>query len=368
MSTSAAPLHPEGNGVVPAEVGREAEFYGQLLQIRDAVYAGKHPRIRLPAKVIEQVAPRPSQIAPPAKPTTNGTPNGTPNRTAPSLQLPVRPDSSLQHFSTPQKNGIFSPPVPNGSRPFSAKSASSGIDPVLLTKSDHLIKAELQLKRQQLERALKDQLDKKARVDEERELLDVENVLGSAQKLVQPVSGLSATATNSDEAESFDENSYYSSKADSWSSSEVDRNQTHPAAPLTEQRKTSLNEAQVGAHDSAQPNQASQTVIELDEDYEPTDDIDLYEPEPARAHEEADESDYSPPPADTGPSAPRRGRGRERNGVTNGYGDSASLILSLFSSHNPTPLCLLLPKEDNERDQMRSHLLPNVITFIGIWG
>ncbi|KAF1952302.1 hypothetical protein CC80DRAFT_452507 [Byssothecium circinans] len=322
MSTTAALPHVNGNSVVPVEAPREAQFLGKLLQVRDDVFAGKHPRIRLPPKVLEQVAPRPQQTAPPPKPTTNGTPNGA----APSLLLPPRPESSLRQLSSPSNNGLASP-IPNGSRPFSAKSTSSGIDPVLLTKSDHLIKAEQQLKRQQLERVLKDQLDKdkKPRVDEERELLDVDNVLGAAQRLVQPVSGLPVTAPTSDGAESFDENSYYSSKADSWSSSDLDRNGDAVAdatEPLTLQRKSSAQEAQLIAPNSAQPNQAAHTIIDLDEEYEPTDDLEIYEPElepePAHVHEDADESDYSPPPADLGPSEPKRGRGRDTIGVTKG--------------------------------------------------
>ncbi|KAF2639564.1 hypothetical protein P280DRAFT_40914 [Massarina eburnea CBS 473.64] len=326
MSTSTAPSHLNGNSVVPDGAPREAAFYEKLLRVRDDVYAGKHPRIRLPAKVLEQVSPRPSQTAPPARPTTNGTPNGT----APSLLFPPRPDSSHQQFTSPPNNGVASP-VPNGSRPFSAKSTSSGIDPVLLTKSDHLIKAELQLRRQQIERILKDQLDKRPRFDDERELLDVESILGTAQRLVQPVSGLPATATNSDDAESFDD-SYYSSKADSWSSSEVDRNGNavvDASEPLTLQHNHSPKELHLIAPKPAQPIPAAHNIIDLDEEYEPTDDLDIYEPEPAHVHEEADESDYSPPPADIGPSEPRRGRGRERERENNGFANGSR-------RHSPT--------------------------------
>ncbi|KAF2683950.1 hypothetical protein K458DRAFT_418255 [Lentithecium fluviatile CBS 122367] len=319
MSTSAALPHLNGScSVVPAEVQREADFLKSLLQVRDEVFTGKHPRIRLPAKVLEQVAPRPPQTAPPSRPTTNGTPNGV----ASSHLFPPRPESSLQQFPSPNE---FASPAAHGSRPFSAKpaSASSGIDPVLLTKSDHLIKAELKLKRQQIERILKDQFDKRGRAnDEEREALDVESLLAEAQRLVKPVSGLRVSTANSDAAESFDENSYYSSKADSWSSEEVDRSQNNNAdvaEPLTLQGKRATIEAQLTA---TKPNQAKHiepTVIDLDEEpYEPADDIEIYEPEPARVHDEADESDYSPPPAELGPGDQRRGRGPESYGGVNG--------------------------------------------------
>jgi hypothetical protein len=319
MAPSTALSHINGNGVVPAEDQREAVFLTSILQVRDEVFAGKHPRIRLPAKVLEQVAPRPPpHIAPPARPTANGTSTGASS----SHPFPPRPEGSQPHS---QRQAA------SASRPYSAKSASSGIDPALLTKSDTLIRAEIQLKRQQLERALKDQFDRKGRMhgDEREVYLDVNNLLAEAQRLVKPVSGLRVVSAADSDAESFDENSYYSSKANSWSSDEAERNQsniTDAAEPLTLQGKRVANAEQLTAPKPNQAKHVEPTVIDLDEEpYEPADDLDIYEPEPARVHEDAEESDYSPPPAELGPSNPRRGRGRENNGVVNGYGVDAFL-------------------------------------------
>jgi len=294
---------------------REAEFLQKILQIRDQVLASQHPRIHLPPKVIEQVAPRLPQTAS-SRPTTNGTPNGS------SSQLfPPRPASSARPPTSP---------IPPTQRPYSAKSSSSSIDPILLTKSEHLVKAEQQLKRQQIERALKDQFDKKGRgndADEREALIDVEQCLIKAHQLVPPVSGLPSATNNSDDVESFDENSYYSSKANSWSSEDVDRaDHTHAdAAPLTSQAQSTA--PQVNVH--SRP--AEPTVIDLDEEaYEPADDIEIYEPEPAQLHEEGEEEeDYSPPPAEIGPSEPLRGRQRNRHGGTNGYDTIRFLFFSL---------------------------------------
>jgi hypothetical protein len=325
MSTITAALpHINGTGVVSAEVRREVDFLKQILQIRNDVFASKHPRIHLPPKVIEQVAPRPSQTTPPSRPSTNGIANGI----SASQLFPPRPDSSLQQAAQAPE---FVSPVPPTQRPYSAKSASSGIDPVLLTKSDHLIRAELQLKRQQIERLLKDQFDKKGRGNdnEEREAhFNVEECLMQAHLRVPPVSGLQSTTNNSDGAESFDENSYYSSKADSWSSEDVDVNQTSNAdatGSLVSKGKQPVKDA----HAQSRPTQPA--VIDLDEEtYEPADDIEIYEPEPLDFQDEADEEDYSPPPADVGPSEPSRGRARDRGfgtGGTNGY-DFYSFLLS----------------------------------------
>ncbi|KAJ4355249.1 hypothetical protein N0V95_003079 [Ascochyta clinopodiicola] len=333
MSTIATALpYINGTGVVSAEVHREVDFLKQILQIRDDVFASKHPRIHLPPKVIEQVAPRPPQSTPPSRPSTNGIANGT----GPSQLLPPRPDNSLQQ--TAQAHEFVSPAQPI-QRPYSAKSASSGIDPVLLTKSDHLIRAELQLKRQQIERLLKDQFDKKGRGNdnEEREAhFNVEECLIQAHLRVPPVSGLQSTTNNSDGAESFDENSYYSSKADSWSSEDIDVNQTSIAdatGSLVSQGKQPVKHVL----DQPRPNQP--TVIDLDEEaYEPTDDIEIYEPEQVDLGDDADEEDYSPPPADIGPSEPGRGRARDRglgNGGANGYEHS-----SFLSSLHLNPHCL----------------------------
>jgi hypothetical protein len=310
MSTAAAPSpYLNGTSAVSAEVLREADFLQQILKIRDDVLASKHPRIQLPPKVIEQVAPRLPQTAP-SRPTTNGTPNGT------SSQLfPPRPASSARPPTSP---------FPPTQRPYSAKSSSSSIDPILLTKSEHLVKAEQQLKRQQIERALKDQFDKKGRgndADERESHIDVEQCLIKAHQLVPPVSGLRSTTNNSDgvDAESFDENSYYSSKADSWSSEDVDavhNANADAAVPLTSQAKQTAKLVTIaGLH----TRQAEPTVIDLDEEaYEPADDIEIYEPEPVSV-EDVEEEAYSPPPADIVPSEPLRGRVRDRHGGTNGY-------------------------------------------------
>lgn len=324
MSTAAVPSHLNGASAVSAEVLREAEFLQKILQIRDQVLASQHPRIHLPPKVIEQVAPRLPQTTPLGKPTTNGTPNGIP---APQL-LPPRPDSSLQ---VPPPAHEFVSPAPPTHRPYSAISASSSIDPVLLTKSDHLIRAELQLRRQQIERAIKDQFDRKGRgidADEREAHINVEECLIQAQLRVPPVSGIRSTTNNSDGAESFDENSYYSSKADSWSSEEHDapRNpRLDFAGPLTSHAKQPAN---------AQPRPAQPAVIDLDDEaYEPADDIEIYEPEPAALLEDAEEEDYSPPPADMATNEPSRGRARDRGaqnrGGANGYDTVTFLRLCL---------------------------------------
>ncbi|ORY07414.1 hypothetical protein BCR34DRAFT_489437 [Clohesyomyces aquaticus] len=346
--TAAAP-HLNGNSVVPRDALREAEFLDRLLQIRDEVFGNKHARIQLPPQVLEQVAPRPVQQTPPflSRPTTNGTPtSGTPNGSHFSHPFPPRPESSLQHY---QPASGYSSPAQHAQRPFTSKSASSGIDPVLLTKSDHLIRAELQLKRQQIERALKDQFDRKGREKDhtiEESQFDVEGLLAKAHELVKPVSGLQITANQSEASESFDENSYYSSQADSWSSEEVDPNRpatgADAAVPLTSQAKNSAPEAQLTtvkptARAEPKSGQADASLIDVDDEpYEPADDIEIYEPELAQPHDEQEESDYSPPPADVSSLGQNRGRGQDRGQVGHGGMNGSSRRRS--PAGHPTPI------------------------------
>lgn len=331
-----------GNGVVRPDARREAEFLDKLLQIRDEVLAGTHAHIQLPPAVREKVAPRPPQkdTQPmPGRPTTNGTSKaGQQQRQSQPLQpLPPRPGSSAQYQPPPPQEYV--PPPASASRPLPPKPSSSGIDPVLLTKSDHLIRAELQLKRQQIERAVKDQVDKKGRagdalIEERETYFDVEDALAKAQALVNPVSGLQPIAPTREASSSFDENSYYSSKANSWSSEENESNQNAQKAnavdPLTSQTqaKPSAFEAQLIADKPTfqprpAPTSIQPAVIDLDEeDYEPVDDIEEYEPEPAQVHGEEEEEDYSPPPAAAGPREPPKGprrAAREGHGGLNGY-------------------------------------------------
>jgi hypothetical protein len=356
-STTVQPApHLNGSGVAP-DSRHEAEFLEKLLQLRDEVLASKHPRIHLPPAVLERIAPRPTTQQPPPQPASTGVSVSRASAGShPSQIFPPRPESSSQNQILKTEYGSSA----NAARPFSAKSASSGIDPVLLTKSDHLIRAELQLKRLQIERTIKDQFDRKGRAndttaDDREPYFDVEDALAKAQALVKPLSVLQPAAQSSEGSTSFDENSYYSSRANSWSPERDDSNQTtrsaNAAEVLASQANLSPPEVPLTAASDGLPtkdtHRATQpAVIDLEEDaYEPTEDIEVYEPEPAKVHEEQEESDYSPPPAAAGHSVPNQGRPREhtarRNGGTNGYGfclystvSFSDIVRLLISAHS----------------------------------
>ncbi|KAI9816193.1 MAG: hypothetical protein M1827_001794 [Pycnora praestabilis] len=198
---------------------REVLEYEKILKLRDEILAGKHPRLKIPAHAVGKFVARPAHS--PSIPVTRPTP------TEATVSYPANaPSSLLQRDHTPAVHQP-SPHLqksPTVARYATTKSGSSGIDPIFLTKSDDLVKAEIQLQRQRIERALKEQVDQK-RVqsrgkNNEHDAVDPDydlgRILDRAHEIVKPVSDApvnkaKGTSTPSD---SFDENSYYSSKVD----------------------------------------------------------------------------------------------------------------------------------------------------------
>ncbi|KAL9597564.1 MAG: hypothetical protein Q9219_005066 [cf. Caloplaca sp. 3 TL-2023] len=183
------------------------------MEIRDQVFAGTHPRLKL----LFPVDPKTGEaMKVPSQPPSSSQKAGSITRPIQASQeLPVNAKES--RLPVPPSN--VQPYAPAGSA--SAGAGASGIDPIFLTKSDVLLKAEIQQKRQRIERNLADQVKEKRvldkqRVSDEFDLpdFDVAEVLRKAQEIVKPVrfteiSGANANASASD---SFDENTFYSSQ------------------------------------------------------------------------------------------------------------------------------------------------------------
>ncbi|KAL1640409.1 hypothetical protein SLS58_006907 [Diplodia intermedia] len=300
MASAAPVLSVQANGDdqhLAPETRRLADFYQQLLQLRDEVLAGKHPRLKLPDHALEKLLQQPHARPPStARPPSNAAVNGA----APHAYTHT-PHSSSSYNSTPSAS--FARPQ-SSQRPPVLKPSSSGIDPVLLTKSDDLVRAEIQLKRQRIERILKDQVDQKRVQSRDRdagvdtEPLDVSDVLTKALALAQPVSGLrSETNSNSPTSDSFDENSYYSSQANSWSSSDHDSSGTASAVEVAGGVSSGDKTAATAA-----PNGSAEADAQTLSQMEMRDDMELIE--------DGDESDYEPPGAEaftTVPPPPTRG-------------------------------------------------------------
>lgn len=231
------------NGYRPAVAEQDVQsaFYDRWLQLRETVLADKHAHFKLPAAVRQRLQPQtgPSSTA----------------SYASTSQLPglFNASSSEQTMRNPSHGaadaarlGNAQAFLQNTSTATGTTVTKSGIDPVLLTKSEDLIRAETQLKRQRIERQLKDTADQRRHTPFFKNQEDMAPLYGltetfeKALELVKPISGLKPPANaHTAASDSFDENSYYSSQANDWSSEEGSpkKKATGPAssAPLSKQ-------------------------------------------------------------------------------------------------------------------------------------
>lgn len=191
--------------------------YETIVRFSDAVFSGKHPRIKPPSSI----APTQNSIHPRAKPAAAAVVEAI--GFSSDQRVPLTNGQSSDLIASPSHA-----PAPNStstvSKPFG--SGNTKINPILLEKSDDLIKAEIQLQRQRLERSLKEELEQRraaARNTAQGEPdvdFDLSDVLSKALTLVQasaaaPPVGENVTAANQDAAsDSFDDNTFYSSRHD----------------------------------------------------------------------------------------------------------------------------------------------------------
>lgn len=207
----------------------EIREYGKLVRFRDAVVNGLHPRIKpshLPGKVA-QSQPQPSTSAS----TTSTVPKPSKAAAAKSAGTSGRP--VIDNLQSPQASKQpaqvnMASGVPGlgtlSSAPSSQKPQGAGkpeINPVLLEKSDDLIKAEIQLQRQRVERSLKEQLEQRRAVNKASEQLaelDVADIMAKAMSLVHatpPIQSTDDTAANASASnDSADDDTFYSSRHD----------------------------------------------------------------------------------------------------------------------------------------------------------
>ena len=208
----------QSNGAVtfadpPGQEAWEISQYEKIMEIRDQVFAGTHPRLKLLSPVAQQNHDAPALNSHPLSipHETGSISHSTMPNQKPSANAAV--SYSLIPHSTNQSR------IPSASSP--AVQGASGIDPIFLTKSDVLLRAETQQKRQRIERVLADQVKEKQASSKHKSFdlddlpeFNVTEVLRKAQELVKPIkftesSGANGNASASD---SFDENTFYSSQ------------------------------------------------------------------------------------------------------------------------------------------------------------
>ncbi|KAJ4270054.1 hypothetical protein NW762_001727 [Fusarium torreyae] len=221
---------------------RRFQQYEKIVRFQAAILSGEHPSIKPPSNLIASAQSSIHPIDTPIK-------NGAPNTEADKQQYSVaRAQQAGVSASTGQP--ALSPGTANMSKPYGA--GSTEINPIFLEKSDDLVKAELQLQRQRLERALRDEVEqrrvasKSAAQGEPTLDFDLNEVLTKALKLVQITAGpdptAAADATNLDNAsDSFDDNTFYSSQHNT------------PSSVLTSRVRNESEEARVPDTSEPQP-------------------------------------------------------------------------------------------------------------------
>ncbi|KAI0098229.1 hypothetical protein GGR51DRAFT_538776 [Nemania sp. FL0031] len=220
---------PAPAAILTSSEHTEIREYEKIIQFRDTVVSGKHPRIKVPASAVVKNAS--SSVTQPSSSNAPGrvaqssihSPIGNTTTTITTTTNGHSVGNVLSFKANSQRPAVT---IPASSAPFIPGVSRPAIDPILLQKSDGLVKAEIQLQRQRIETVLKDQVEeRKATIrsnNQNSELpeLDISDILAKALTLVQATAPVttpilpSATANASDASDSFDENTFYSSQHD----------------------------------------------------------------------------------------------------------------------------------------------------------
>lgn len=207
---------------------KEVLEYEKILKVHTDVVANVHPQLSLPSQPVKQSSNYHQQGLAPAAYSPrlqNGIQKQAKATTATSTQ-PKIPNPALSLQTPPSHKAPATKTAP----------ASSGFDPLFLTKSDILVKAELHQKRQQIERALKEQLNQsrvilRQKTSEQETLpnFNIMNVLKEAQQIVKPITLIENNGTNRNvsSSDSFDEKTFYSSQMND-STTEEERSSGRP--------------------------------------------------------------------------------------------------------------------------------------------
>ncbi|EGE84034.1 hypothetical protein BDDG_06979 [Blastomyces dermatitidis ATCC 18188] len=325
---------------------REMLEYEKIVNLHDQIFSGHHPRLKVPQHVIRKVTPRSVQTPP-----LPGLHPMPPEPPAAPQAKPYPPSSSTQPNAMALANGSAAntaaaaaaaaaiAPIPSEAVAPSSHSGPSGplttqkpvseIDPIFLTKSDDLIRAEIQLQRQRVERTLRDQLEqkkieyrRKTCLQESKPDFDVSEVLREALQLVKPISTTDMDGANANTAasDSFEDNSFYSSKAPD-SPQVSDQNQQSSPVQPEPARPVEADEVPYEGHVDRQHVDSDRDMmdVEMQEPYNVAakrgplsrspENLTPRRPSPSRysAREQPDmydEPEYSPP----GPDIPSGGR------------------------------------------------------------
>lgn len=220
MAQSAVSSMPNGTTTGMTEEQLELEEYEKIVRFRNVVFSGTHPRIKLPAHMAPQplsttkpipTGPKPQMtVSEPAAPVATVIPTVNMDRVAKGLI----PEDGAQNAADRAGRSI----------PAGGSTNNPDINPIFLEKGPALIKAEMKIKRDKIERALKEQVEQQRKaaqaatqpgVEDEIPDFDVNEVLAKALAIARakPLVGEKKPATGAEGApsDSFDDNTFYSS-------------------------------------------------------------------------------------------------------------------------------------------------------------
>ncbi|KAI0478807.1 hypothetical protein GGR56DRAFT_631931 [Xylariaceae sp. FL0804] len=235
-SMASAPPGPAHKLALAASDADQIREYQRIVEFRDTVVSGKHPRIHVPAPSVPKPGLSSKASTHTAReqpaPSAAGSLRGGKTGKAGKAVVNGYQAGNMQSFKTNAQqaavNVASTASAPAVAIPGMSTLGGAGraeINPILLEKSDDLVKAEIQLQRQRLEKAVREQLDQrkaaaKAALQPSEQLpdLDLPDILAKALTLVQatapPPTADAPAAANANDSDSFDDNTFYSSQHD----------------------------------------------------------------------------------------------------------------------------------------------------------
>lgn len=203
-------IQTNGQTQADHQINYDAE-YDKIIALHDDIVAGRHPRLKITKKI--RSLPTPSPLPVPSN--TNGV----------SKPSTVVPPPSLNGHAT-SANSQVAPVLKSAAQQASSSApVASDFDPILLTKGPALVREEMARKRRSIEQHLRDQCTHKKRFSRQKLLeeerlpdFDVTQVLERAHGIVKPIRFADGKNANrlASTSDSFDENDYYSSQMNSW--------------------------------------------------------------------------------------------------------------------------------------------------------
>jgi len=227
--------------------------YQKLAQFRDTILTGKHPTIKLPVPTSKiPTAPR----AHAANNRAHGQ-NAKQSRQTCSGRRGDKARSSIngvgaQAVAVAAASTQSMPPA--SEFPATTGNGVPELDPIFLEKSEDLIRAELRVQRQRLEKSLREELEQhkastKATAQEPESLLEfnLSEVLVKALTLVQATSApcvpdADGAGDDTESSDSFDNNTFYSSQHDTPEPHDTSVRQDSVPAALEEDMTESLQD------------------------------------------------------------------------------------------------------------------------------